>query len=282
MQVIESRRATNTRRAYTEDLKKWALFCSQRGFDMGEPTLPASILFRDELKEHGYSDASIHRILACLSLIYRAFMANGLVQRNPFDSIILPRPELSRAGKTEAIDDAVVAKLLRVVSKDKRRRGRRDYAIIRLLYDTGMRRMSVASLLRSDLKYPRAWITVKGGHKEPVVFIPETISALKDWLRVAPHSPYVFPSKQDKESPIELTVVNQALTRRCKEAKIEHLHPHQFRATFITAAYDSGTYERDIQRSVHHVNAETTRLYDRGQRGDNVTEAVAKRRRGNA
>jgi integrase len=198
------------------------------------------------------------------------------VQRNPFDSALLPRPVLSREGKTQLVSDADAAALLRVAANDPSPDGRRDTAVLRLLYDTGMRRESVALLRRGDLRDGHAWITVKGeDDKEPVALLPRTEEAIAAWLHVAPPSPFVFPGPK---GPVAMTKINKIITSRCVEAGIAHVHPHCFRAAFITAAYDNKMYERDIQKAVHHRKAETTRRYDRGQRGDQIAAVIAKSR----
>lgn len=57
------------------------------------------------------------------------------------------------------------------------------------------------------------------------------------------------------------------------------MHPHQFRATFITEALDAGVPLHEVQAAVHHADPRTTQRYDRGARGAGVTAALEKFRR---
>ncbi len=278
-QLIGSRRSENTRDAYSADWRKWAAFVASRDVDIKTPGLAATTAFRDELAA-SYAPTSIARILASLSFFYAALRDIGLLRTNPFAKTWLPRPEVSDLHKTPAIADETVAQLVAPLEGDDTARGRRDVAIVRLLFETGLRRASLASLRRDQLRRDGAnliaFVTVKGGKEKSVKITREGRRALEEWLAVAPSSPYVFPQKRDPAKPLALTTFNRILGTRSKLAGLsESATPHRFRAAFITTAYDARVYERDIQAAAHHSNAATTRGYDRGHRGDDVFDRVA-------
>ena len=279
-QLIQSRRSENTRDAYTADWGKWFAYVVANGGDLKAPGLAATTAFRDELVRQEYAPASIARILSSLSFFYSALRDAGLLRTNPFSKTWLPRPEVSDLHKTPAVEDATVAHLETALEEDDTWRGLRDVAIVRLLFDTGLRRASLAALRRDQLRrhdgHLIAFVTVKGGKQKSVKITTEGQHALDAWLAVAPSSPYVFPQSRDPAKPLALTTFNKILTARSRRAGLaDAVTPHRFRAAFITTAYDARVYERDIQAAAHHSNAATTRGYDRGQRGDDVFDRVS-------
>jgi integrase len=282
-QLIASRRSENTRIAYEADWRKWCEFVVENRVDIKVPGLAATTAFRDG-KALAYGPSSIARILSSLSFFYGALRDAGLVRQNPFAKVWLPRPEVGTLQRTPAVEDDDVEKLLVQIDCDRTRDGRRDAAIVRLLYDTGLRRASIAGLRRDQFRRDGdgmvAVVIVKGGKEGAIRLTPEAEAALTAWLKIAPKSIYVFPKRGDLDDHLVLGTINGILTSRAKAAGItEAITPHRFRAAFITAAYDAKVYERDIQASVHHSKAETTRRYDRGSRGDGVYETVAEFRK---
>jgi len=284
-QLIRTRRSVNTRRAYEADWERWTTFALRNGLDLKNPGINATTDFRDQLVGVNAS-STVHRVLSTLSFIYSAFRDLGLLRTNPFARVWLPRPEVSDLHKTPAVEDADVAKLLAHLEGDISSRGIRDRAIICMLYDTGLRRESVAALKRDRIRREDgslvAIVTVKGGKEKLVHFTPGAENALNAWLDVAPPSPFVFPQERPgRHGHLNLATVNRLVDHRCKTAGVtSKITPHRFRAAFITAAYDARIYERDIQDAAHHASADTTRGYDRGRRGDNVVTKIAEHRKG--
>jgi len=278
-QLIRSRRSINTRSAYQDDWTKWRAFVAARVADLAAPGLATTTAFRDALAEQ-YAPTSISRILSSLSFFYAALRDAGLVRTNPFARTWLPRPEVGDLRRTPAVEEDVVARLEAAIARDDTRRGLRDAAIVRLLHETGLRRASLATLRRDQLRREGsalvAIVTVKGGKERPVRITERGEKVLAAWLAVAPSSPHVFPQERRPERHLALATINKVLTARSREAGLPDVAaPHQFRAAFITTAYDAHLYERDIQVAAHHASAATTRGYDRGQRGDDVFEQVA-------
>jgi integrase len=277
--LISSRKSENTRGAYRRDWECWCDHADPRGIAISRPTLVDSIGFREALRvEHEYGTASIARVLATLAFFYRAFQAAGLVKVNPFDRAWLPRDEVE-VGKTRAVEIDDAQKVIAAVVADESRGGRRDLALLRLLYDTGTRRASVRNALRADLDFTTNTlrVIVKGGKPRLLPFTTECATALRAWFELAPESRYVFPSNRRDATnrPLNLATINRIVKERAAEAHVEHLHPHRFRAAFITDAYSAGIPERDIQTAAHHADASMTRRYDRGVRGQRVADQVA-------
>jgi integrase len=221
--------------------------------------------------------------LAALSSTYGGLVKlGGGITVNPFHSSVLPWPAAPVGGKTLAVEEDDAEAMIAVCAEDSTSAGLRDAAILRLLYDTGLRRASVAGLLRVGIRKEGSRtllrVVVKGGQEADVALPDVTVTALQAWLKVAPKSVYVFPARKDKS--LHANIINQIVADRAREAGCDHVAPHSFRARFITSSYDAGLPEYEIQAAVHHADPKITRAYDRRARGLGVADAVATARKG--
>lgn len=277
--IIAAKGSENTRKAYRADLKTWIAFCRELGCDPRSPTLHVATEFRGRLMSKG-SKATARRALAAVSGIYRVLLGSRMVLSNPFHPSVLAWPPEATINKTRLVAEDVAEAMITDASADHdRRRGLRDAAILRLLYDTGLRRTSVAMLIRTDYREGILRAIVKGA-KEVEITLPElTIAALDRWLAVAPASEFVFPGHFPAQ-PLNPLTINKLVNERAKAVGAKNVHPHCFRAAFITACYDAGMPEYEIQASVHHSDSKTTRRYDRGSRGKAVATQLSEFRKG--
>lgn len=280
-QLIAAKRSEHTRTAYRHEARRWSEFCAAHGVDPMAPALGHAVVFRDELAKQLSKD-SVYRALAALSSLYGGLRDGGAVAHNPFHPSMLAWPKQSREGKTAMLTDEEIEKILDVVADAEDMSGIRDYAILRLLVDTGLRRESIASIERKNYTPPSLKVTVKGGYERTIELVPETVAALDAWCASGAGKRFLFPavaypSRGDRHiSPTMITKIVRALG---EAAGIPRVHPHRFRASFITAAYDAGIPEYEIQAAAGHSDPHTTRRYDRGARGVDVAAKVAAHRR---
>lgn len=278
-----SRAAKGTRKIYNAALDRWLAWCEHNGhLDPTRPSLFSAAAFRDELQSE-LAGQTVRRILASLSSLYSAAMDSEvpLATWNPFRK--LPRPPADAYARTEAFSQEESRAILTAVDQDTSEYGVRDAAILWLLYETGLRRASIAGLTRPDDLFTRdgkfmVRVVLKGG-KRGEAEVPEmAATALKKWLDTAPPSRFVFPARRNKGS-LDPTAVNKIVLRYAKVAKVSHAHPHRFRATYATDAIDALVPIHDLQASMHHSSTRITQRYDRGTRGKGVSSAVAKFRK---
>jgi integrase len=226
------------------------------------------------------SKSTARRALAAMSGLYRVLLVTRMVAANPFHSSVLAWPTESTVNKTKLVsEDIAEAMIANAVADPDEQRGARDAAILRLLYDTGLRRASVAALFRADF-YDGILRAIVKGDKEIESTLPAaTAEAIDRWLAVAPASKFMFPGSDGVRALNPLTI-NKLVNERAAAVGAKAIHPHCFRAAFITACYDAGMPEYEIQASVHHSDSKTTRRYDRGSRGKAVAGQLAEFRKG--
>lgn len=266
---IDSRGSKETRAVYLGDLGKWLTFCELEKVDPNAPPFSAAIKFRDALVAK-YADPSTRRTLSVISVLYEAA---GLV--NHFKSSRrLHRPKPDDIGLTDSFTREQIDRLLEEVYRDPC-----YYAIVRLLYDTGLRIAEVLAIKRAAL-YGGAGLSMtligkvkKQGRVQTVV--PETAArAVTRWLNTAPSSDWLFPASRGA-GPMATSTVRAFLSDLGKRTEVDDVRPHRFRATFATNALDAGIALHEVQAAMHHSDPKTTQRYDRGKRGAGVTNALA-------
>ena len=269
--VIDAKRSEHTRSAYRTDLRRWIGFCAELGIDPRSPSLADATAFRDQLRTLIAED-SARRTIAAMSSVYKTLLAGRAVRANPFHPSALAWPVANTIAKTQLVSDEDANAMIANAEKDRRPVGARDAAILTLLFDTGLRRASVAQVLRKNYRKPMLRTIVKGGEEVEVLLPDSSIAALDRWLQVAPESLYLFPGER---GPINCATVNRLVNQRAKAVGAINVHPHSFRAAFATAGYDAGLPEFEIQRGMHHKDPSTTRRYDRGARGGMTATKIA-------
>jgi site-specific recombinase XerD len=149
------------------------------------------------------------------------------------------------------VGDAELTKLLKA-SEGTSFETRRDSAILRLFIDCGLRLGEVAGLKVTDIDWDLEVVHVlgKGSRPRAVAFSPKTSQAIDRYLRMRKKHTH---AKSDAlwlgpKGGLTGNGVAQMLRRRCAQAGIEQLHPHQLRHTFAHDWLASGGNEGDLMR----------------------------------
>jgi site-specific recombinase XerD len=131
----------------------------------------------------------------------------------------------------------------------------RDTAIIRVLIDTGVRREEVATIALGDLDLDTDSVTItrKGRRPATLNLSARTCQALERYLRARAHQPLARRPElwlgERNRGALTADGVRQMLDRRCDQAGIPQVHPHQFRHTAADYAMKSGMSDNDIMRN---------------------------------
>lgn len=149
----------------------------------------------------------------------------------------------------------------KTLDKDQRDRlaftARRDVAIIRVLFDTGVRRAELAGMTLDDLDLDQQHITVhgKGRRTRTVAYGAKTAEALDRYLRLrAKHKDRALPDLWLAEpghhkGPLGYPGIGLMLRRRAREAGVSgNLYPHRFRHTAADSQLEAGMEEGDVMR----------------------------------
>ncbi|HJS43813.1 MAG TPA: tyrosine-type recombinase/integrase [Gemmatimonadales bacterium] len=160
-----------------------------------------------------------------------------------------------------------VRQLLRRVARRRDAKGWRDQAILRLLFDLGLRRGEAAGLDRADLDLEAGTLDVLGKGRTAMVrlTLPEaTPAALAAWLEVRGGDSGPLFLRLDRASRAgRLTGTSiYRMVRATGSAVGVTVRPHGLRHTAITAALDLTGDLRAVQRFSRHRDVRVLSRYD--------------------
>jgi len=147
--------------------------------------------------------------------------------------------------------------------------GARNYCILLLLLDTGLRVSELVRISLNDLDLAQRYIRVTGkGQKQRIVPIHRIAKKeLTKYInRYRPglceiESVYLFPVKDGEH--ISINCVQQLVRRLAMKAGLQNIrcHPHIFRHTFATSFLAKGGSSAALQEILGHESSQTTSKY---------------------
>ena len=140
----------------------------------------------------------------------------------------------------------------------------RDYAILQVFLQTGIRVSELANLTKDDIDFIKPSITVRGKGKQEreIALEKKGVHALKSCLSVRGESfsNRVFLNYQGE--PISERGIRKLVVKYRKEAGItKKASCHTFRHTFATYKAEKGVSAFQLQQWLGHANLNTTQIY---------------------
>lgn len=199
-----------------------------------------------------------------LKVWMRFLCAEELIETEPFRRVKVPAYEKKLH---DLISDEDFRKLLNACDL-KEHEGRRNAAIISLLYDTGIRVGELINLKHSDIDAKARFARVFGkGAKERVVFFSaQTALALTRYTSRTPakyRSEYLFTSlRRNVGGQMTVNGVGQMLGRLADKAGVDsRVNPHTFRHTFATNYLRNGGDLNSLMRLMGHADLTILQTY---------------------
>jgi integrase/recombinase XerD len=268
--------ADNTLQAYRRDLDDFLAFLSANGL-AAEAVGSADVsAYMRSLFEGGLAPASRSRRLSAIRQLYKYLAGEGLVAENPTYGILGPKkaralPKTLSVAEVDRLIEAARARIEPAKGRDKVR-ALRLYALIEMLYATGMRVSELVTLPRSVLAGDGRVLTIKGkGGRERLVPLNQAArKALEGYLGVgfedgvAPmvKTKWLFASR-GAEGHFTRQRLAQELKELATEAGIdpERVSPHVLRHAFASHLLDRGADLRSVQQLLGHADISTTQIY---------------------
>jgi site-specific recombinase XerD len=195
------------------------------------------------------SPATCAKHYRSLQQLFRWLVDDGEITRSPMERMTPPHvPE----QPVPIVNDDVLAALL-ATCKGNTFENRRDTAIMRLFVDTGMRASELVNLRVEDVDFEQqlAFVVGKGGRGRACPFGARTADALRRYLRFRLRAAAADTTARlwlGRKGLLSDSGVRQMLERRCRQAGVAPIHPHQFRHTFAHDWLSSGGQEHDLMR----------------------------------
>jgi site-specific recombinase XerD len=199
----------------------------------------------------------------------RAFLK--FLRKRGIESISPERIELAKVPdrSLDLISSQELARLLAAPKADSLE-GKRDRAILELLFSTGLRISELCSLAIDDVDLSRDEFSVRGkGDKVRVVFLTEEakrtireyLSARKD-MEEALFIRYGRKAHLGEEARVTPRTVQRLLKRYAAKAGITRkVTPHVIRHSFATDLLSNGADLRSVQALLGHAHIGTTQVY---------------------
>lgn len=267
MEALEYERnlAAATLTAYRREVRGFIAF-AEGELELDGPAVvrPAHVRgYLAHLHSKGLVARSIERALASLRTYFRHLLSEGLTTTNP--AAVVPHPRLERRVPTVVPLD-LVESLLESFADDPA--GRRDRAMMELLYGAGLRVSEMVGLDLDDVALKARTLRVRGkGRKERLVpfgrraataitaYLPDRAA----WVRASGHRALFVNQRGGRLSDRS---VRRILDRAVAElARGRHLHPHALRHAFATHLLEGGMDLRAIQELLGHASLATTQVY---------------------
>lgn len=276
MMSAERGAALNSLAAYRRDLLWAAAELPAFGADLTSAAAADLERLIGEMANGGYSAASQARRLAALRQFYRFLLSEGLRADDPTAWLDSPRrqPNLPKILAEEEVARllacaAAEAKQAAAAGGAAAKSAAQLYALVALLYATGLRISELVSLPARLFAAEADYIMVKGkGGKERLAPLSgEARAAVAAWLAAraagrAAKSPWLFPAGNGAK-PLARQVAARALKALAARAGVraEAVSPHVLRHAFASHLLEHGADLRAVQQLLGHADIATTQIY---------------------
>lgn len=280
-------RSTKTSVAYRADLRQ---FATHVGKDLAVGELSALLIenWAAHLRQQGYLPASMRRKIVVLKVFCSYWLRRGELDESPFWRVKLsfgrieqlPRALtveemqslLAHAGREHRTIDiprkgAALARRRDEVASSKTYRALRNFALIDLMFATGMRVGEVSALDIADFVVVESCFRVQGkGGRDRLAYVvdDQTVRIQQEYFnarsRIVAENPALFLNASGRR--LSTQGISNILAKFREEAGItRHVTPHMLRHTVATLLLRNGADIRVVQEFLGHASISTTQRY---------------------
>ena len=258
---IERGMSPNTVTSYCHDVEE---FLKYAGSEPREITSEKITEYLGHVTSQGLSKRSTARLLSALRNYFDWCIQEGEVKENPCDRVDAPKlgkylPAVLSLEEVTAILESVDLKAPF---------GKRNRAILEVLYGCGLRVSEAASLRISHVYLEEGFVNVIGkGDKQRLVPLGEVAAdAIRAYLPERPEpaerkfEDYLFLNRFGK--PLSRISIFNLVKDQAMVAGIrKEISPHTFRHSFATHLLENGADLRIVQEMLGHESILTTEIY---------------------
>jgi tyrosine recombinase XerC len=227
------------------------------------------------LVEQGVDKSSLSRKLSAIRSFYRYLLREGVLEKSP-----IPISASGRKGERSTLSPKLDKRLPVFLTELEINRlldapdltkpeGKRDRAILELLYASGLRVSELWQLDLGNLNLESREIRVIGkGSKERIVLIGlPAATAISEYISLG--RPRLLNSKSQNAlflnrqgNRLSMRGIQKILKHHALASGLEkNIHPHVLRHTFATHMLDGGADLRVVQELLGHADLSSTQIY---------------------
>lgn len=264
---IERNMSDNTIQSYLYDIKKLELFISSNKISKN-PTELSELEIREFVFfiSKNVKSRTQARIISGIKKFFDFLLIENLINNNPVDNIETPKLGINLPN-TLSLDE--IDKIILNINL-KSKTGKRNIAMVELLYSCGLRVSELIELKISDLFFRESLIKVTGkGNKERFVpisklaqkYIYEYINNSRNIKNISKgHEDTLFLNERgSKLSRVMIYIIIKKLKNLAGISK--KIGPHSLRHSFATHLIQNGADLITIQKMMGHESITTTERY---------------------
>ncbi len=216
--------------------------------------------------KRSYRDTTTARKIAAMKSFFNFLVQEGAIEQDPTEFLSAPRVGRSLP---KFLSEEEVERLLDQAAKEDSPEGKRDCAILELLYATGIRVSELVSLNVQDTNLQDGYVRCMGkGAKERIAYVyPRAVQALRAYMEEA----RLLLLSPVEEKALFLNHRGDRLTRQwvwtilkayARKASLDKpITPHILRHSFATHLLRGGASLRHVQELLGHSSITTTQVY---------------------
>jgi integrase/recombinase XerD len=264
--VFEKGLSDQTIESYTSDLARHLEFLKQKGVKkISDADTPLILKHLIALRDAGLGSKSCARHLITLRGFYKFLAQEKIIDYDPARLIDLPKSGL----KLPDVLSVAEVELLLNMPDTGTILGKRNGAMLELIYAAGLRVSELVNLKLLDVNLEACFVRVLGkGSKERIVpmgmyakeKIHTYITIARPMLLKNQTSPYLFIARAGK--PMTRQGFWKLLKQYARQAGIQKkITPHSLRHSFASHLLEGGADLRAVQIMLGHVDISTTQIY---------------------
>jgi integrase/recombinase XerD len=260
----------NTVVAYRNDLNQVCIYLKRQKIENWQQVTHEHIAgYLLEMRDgQAYRPATIARKMAALKTFFRYLQSTGIITSDPVEKLDTPRIQRELP---HILSQEQIASLFRQVDVETPV-GKRDFAMLHMLYATGMRVSELMSLNLSDFDAERATIVCPGrnGRSRRERVLPLSVTSVEATQRYLETVRPGLIIRHPEEQALFLNHHGERLTRQgfwliikgyARQAGITEITPHMLRHSFAILMLQGGMELRSVQELLGHAHISTTQVY---------------------
>ncbi len=265
----EKKASDNTLMAYRRDVTAFHNYMTELGSSIEEATETDVISYIMGLNKAGKSRATTNRKVSSLRAAFDYLLREDIIKKDPTSGIKTART--TRQNLDYLSIDEVTALLDK---PDNSIKGKRDKAILEILYGTGLRVAELIAMNYGDVNVKMGFIQCSGAHGRPRI-VPLgkfARTAVTDYLRDS--RPALLKGEENKEDegrPFFVNYMGERLTRQGlwkilseygKKAGLEgRITPHILRTSFAVHMIKNGADVKTLQELMGYDDVQALQVY---------------------